>query len=67
MNAKATVVNPQNIEVTIEITMPIGHWLEIREALTTQGYWPCGKFRDVIRAAVEKVQQQVYVSERDLL
>lgn len=66
MKALVTVVNPQIIEVTLTVTMPIGEWLKIRDAMKGGDYWPCGKFQGLIRDAVEKISQQVYVTDSEV-
>lgn len=66
MRATATVVNPDSFDVAITITMPIGQWRKIREALEERDYWPCGKLGDLIRSVVQKIETQVYINESDL-
>ncbi len=68
MRAVATVNNPENIDVTIAVTMPIGEWLKLRDTLELAAdYWPSGKFRDLIKSAVDKISRQVYVHESDVV
>lgn len=67
MKVSASIVKPENIEVTLTITLTIEQWTKIDEALVRDvRYWPCGKLRDLIHQTISKISAQVHVCETDL-
>lgn len=60
MKATATVVNPENVSVTIALTMTVRQWQEIQNVLKSEGGWhPCGVAGSLIRQSLDKALGQI--------
>lgn len=58
----AKVLNPDNIEVTMSITMTIGHWKVLREQMGTE--WPAWDVGRQIRDTISKVENVIFDSDK---
>jgi hypothetical protein len=56
---QATVIQPDTISVTLELTMTIGEWRKVMEALKPHDYWPCGRLAGMVRETIQKITNQV--------
>lgn len=65
MKAKMTVVNPKNTVVTLEMTMTIKEWSELR-ALLKSDTWPASDFSRLLERAIWKAEVEINVSDEEV-
>jgi hypothetical protein len=59
MRTSAKVEKPEDVEVTISITMPVSEWEKLRGQLPGRE-WPSVTFFNAINDAVSKIRRTVY-------
>ena len=60
MRTVFSLKQPEKIEATMTITMPLEEWKDLRDQLSDR--WPASRFSDQIRDMVAKAEQ-VFVGE----
>lgn len=61
MNVTAKIADPENIAVTVNITMTISEWDDFREALKDiNGTWPYFRILNAIGSATHKAKNTYY-------
>ena len=63
MRVTAEFINTDNVDVTLTITMPLGHWKKLRDQLSGDG-WPGSDLHSAIGESVRTLEKQVY-TKRD--
>lgn len=59
MRTSARVEKPEDVEVTISVTMPVSEWEKLRGQLPARE-WPAVNFSNAISDAVGKIRRTVY-------
>lgn len=57
MKATMHVSNPNSVEFTLEITMPLGHWKSLRDALGSDDFGASYQIKSAIRDMVYQAQE----------
>ncbi len=65
IECKMTVEKPNNVNITLTMTMPLADWKDFREQIKNQPY-PSWKIRDYIYASILKVEREFEIKEADL-
>lgn len=59
IKAHGEIVQPDSIEVTLTLTMPIRDWKSIATALKRGDWWPDGKTASLIHDVIRKMTANV--------
>jgi hypothetical protein len=58
IRTSARVTNPDDVEVTMTVTMTAGEWTRL--ACELSGDWPAWSFRQAVKEALEKFSEAHY-------
>jgi hypothetical protein len=63
MKARFMIENPDEMEATIKITMPVKEWIELRDQLAEK--WLSSRLSMAITSVVNEARQVYYAPKKD--